>query len=123
MEKIYTYSKVYDCYSSDMVPIHIPFVIKISKHEWGKKNMSEPMYKHIENIIEHAIINNVYQCSLDKIYYNKFRLQYNIYVDINYELSELHMDYYVVDIYTDGEITDDANYFKNIESYFKNRIG
>lgn len=121
MKKIFKFEKTYSCLDDQSLGVHIPLTIKICPKDDTIEDIEGQIKLTIENIIEHSVRYNVRYVTIDQIYYQPFRLLQDIYIDLRNELSLFGFD--MVDIYIgDKEISDDANYVRNINKYFENKI-
>jgi len=122
MRKIFKIEKTYSCFDDNMISIYIPLTVKFCSLDKNEviNEINDQLLLTIENIIEHGVRYTVRYMSIDELIYNRFKFLRDLYSTIQPEMKGFFFD--VVDVYIgDKEISDDANYIKNINKYFENK--
>lgn len=122
MRKIFKIEKIYSCFDDNMISIYIPLTVKFCSLDKNEviNEINDQLLLTIENIIEHGVRYTARYMSIDELIYNRFKFLRDLYSTIQPEMHGFFFD--VVDVYIgDKEISDDANYIKNINKYFENK--
>ena len=100
MNEIFTIKKTYTCIDEDMIPVYLPFTVKVSISNLSDKEKNE-LIPTIENMVEYSIRLNTCQINFENICRYTFRFIKDIYNSLRDDLILINCD--VIDIYVGDE--------------------